>query len=256
MFDLTTLKSTDKIIVAGHRGYSARYPENTLLAYQQAAEIGCDIIELDVTLAADGTAVISHDDRLDRVSDGTGMISDYSSAELKKLDLGSKHGKAFEGIRMPTFLEAMTLIKEYPGVIVDVDFKIGPHIFEAVNAAEKIIDALEMWDRCIFNSCDGDVVDYFYRKGALTVGAPRSYRDKVNYSEDTYKKLWAVCIPMDELTPEAAFEYTRAGIKVAVTSPDSYCQLRYALNCGATFLIVDEPVPAITIARLLNREEA
>lgn len=252
MFILETLKKTDKIIVAGHRGYSARFPENSLLAYKAAAEVGCDIIELDVTLSKDGTAMISHDDRLDRVTNGTGMIAEYTCEELKRLDLGCRHGAAFEGLKIPTFEEAMTLIKSYPGVLVDVDFKIGPQIWGTLREAENIITKLDMWDRCVFNSCDGDVIHYLHEKGVLTVGAPKSFRDKVNYTDRTYDELWAVCIPLDELTQKTAEQYLERDIIVAATSPDTPAQLRYALHCGATFMISDEPVPALKAASLLN----
>lgn len=253
MFFLQSLRDTDKIVVAGHRGYSARFPENTLLAYREAAEAGCHMVELDVTLSKDGVPVISHDDRLERVSDGHGMIAEHSLAELKSFDLGGRHGLEFKGLQMPSFQEAMELLKGYPGLLVDVDFKIGPAIEETLEAALKIIEALDMKDRCIFNSCDGKIVEKLYEKGCLTVGAPKSFKEKVHYTEQTYDQLWAVCIPMDELSPESAREYLDRGLVVAATSPDTFAQLRYALRCGATFMIVDEVRPAVKLAKLLNK---
>lgn len=253
MFTLDELRTTDKIIVAGHRGYSGRFPENTLLAYREAAEAGCDVIELDVTLSKDEIPVISHDNHLERVSDGKGMIADYSCEELKKLDFGFKKGKMFRGLKIPTFREAMELLKEYPEVIVDVDFKIDSQIRKTIDKAQKIISELHMEERCIYNSCDGNVIDFFHSQGCITIGAPHSFWDKVNYSEETYRKLWCVCIPMEELTPESARTYLEQGIVVAATSPDTPEQIRYALYCGATFLIVDEPRHAVNIAHSLNR---
>lgn len=252
MFTLESLKGTNKIIVAGHRGYSARFPENSLLAFREAAEAGCHLIELDVTLSKDGVAMISHDDRLERVSNGTGLIVEHTCEELKQLDFGAHHDALFHGTQIPTFRESMELIRSYPGVMVDVDFKIGPAIWETLECALEIIKDLGMEDRCIFNSCDGAVVAYLHDKGYLTVGAPRSFAEKVNYTEETYDKLWSVCIPMDELTPEAAKQYLDRGIIVAATSPDTKEQLRYALSCGATFMIVDEPRPALVLAQALN----
>ena len=51
--------------VMAHRGYSGKYPENTMLAFQKAVEVGCDGIELDVQLTRDGVLVIIHDERID-----------------------------------------------------------------------------------------------------------------------------------------------------------------------------------------------
>ena len=58
--------------IYAHRGYSGRYPENTMLAFQKAAETGCDGMELDVQLTKDGTVVVIHDEAVDRTTDGTG----------------------------------------------------------------------------------------------------------------------------------------------------------------------------------------
>ena len=55
--------------VMAHRGYSGKYPENTMLAFQKAVEVGCDGIELDVQLTRDGVLVIIHDERIDRTTD-------------------------------------------------------------------------------------------------------------------------------------------------------------------------------------------
>lgn len=56
-----------------HRGFSGKYPENTMLAFEKAIEAGADGIENDVHLTKDGVVVIIHDERVDRTTDGTGM---------------------------------------------------------------------------------------------------------------------------------------------------------------------------------------
>lgn len=69
--------------IYAHRGYSGRYPENTMLAFQKAAETGCDGMELDVQLTKDGTVVVIHDEAVDRTTDGTGLVKDYTFEECK-----------------------------------------------------------------------------------------------------------------------------------------------------------------------------
>ena len=56
--------------VYAHRGYSGKYPENTMLSFQKAAETGCDGIELDVQTTKDGVLVVIHDEAIDRTTDG------------------------------------------------------------------------------------------------------------------------------------------------------------------------------------------
>ena len=72
--------------VYAHRGYCGRYPENTMLAFKEAEKTGCYGIELDVQLTKDGEVVIIHDERVDRTTDGTGWVRDFTLEELKKLN--------------------------------------------------------------------------------------------------------------------------------------------------------------------------
>jgi glycerophosphoryl diester phosphodiesterase len=75
-------------LVLGHRGYRAKYPENTLLSFSKAIECGADGIECDLQKSADGRYVIIHDPTVDRMSNGHGEVSALSFEELKSLDFG------------------------------------------------------------------------------------------------------------------------------------------------------------------------
>lgn len=73
--------------VWAHRGASGYAPENTMDAFRKAIEMKADGIELDVNLTKDGEVVVIHDEVLDRVSDGTGRVQDFTCNELKNLIL-------------------------------------------------------------------------------------------------------------------------------------------------------------------------
>jgi glycerophosphoryl diester phosphodiesterase len=77
--------------VVAHRGASAERPEHTLAAYELALEQGADGVECDVRLTRDGHLVCVHDRRIDRTSNGTGLVSEMTLAELGALDFGSWH---------------------------------------------------------------------------------------------------------------------------------------------------------------------
>jgi glycerophosphoryl diester phosphodiesterase len=81
-------------LVFAHRGSSAALPEHTLAAYLRALEEGADGLECDVRLTRDGHLVCVHDRRLDRTSNGRGLVSAYTLAELDRLDFGSWHESA------------------------------------------------------------------------------------------------------------------------------------------------------------------
>jgi glycerophosphoryl diester phosphodiesterase len=76
-------------LVVAHRGASADEPEHTLAAYVEAIKVGADALECDVRLTADGHLVCVHDRRVDRTSDGRGVVSTLELTELEGLDWGS-----------------------------------------------------------------------------------------------------------------------------------------------------------------------
>jgi glycerophosphoryl diester phosphodiesterase len=81
-------------LVFAHRGSSALLPEHTLAAYRHAIDEGADGLECDVRLTRDGHLVCVHDRRLDRTSNGRGLVSGYTLAELDRFDFGSWHATA------------------------------------------------------------------------------------------------------------------------------------------------------------------
>lgn len=70
------------MIKLGHRGYSSKYPENTMLAFKAAIEGNFDGIETDVHLTKDNKLVLIHDEKIDRTSNGKGYVKDYTYEEL------------------------------------------------------------------------------------------------------------------------------------------------------------------------------
>ncbi len=91
-----------------HRGCSQRYPENTLSAFQKAADLQeLAGIELDIQLTKDGKLVVIHDERVDRTTNGTGELSSFSLKELKKLEIDAGRGQIE---RIPTMEEVFDLL--------------------------------------------------------------------------------------------------------------------------------------------------
>lgn len=115
--------------VYAHRGYSGKYPENTMLAFKKAAETGCDGIELDVQLTKDGEAVIIHDESLDRTTDGTGYVKDYTLEELKRLNAAAAWKGAYGPEKIPTLDEYARWVKDY-GLVTNIEIKSGVWYYE------------------------------------------------------------------------------------------------------------------------------
>ena len=83
--------------VVAHRGASAERPEHTLGAYELALSQGADGLECDVRLTRDGHLVCVHDRKVDRTSNGTGLVSEMSLAQLRELDYGAWHPSRADG---------------------------------------------------------------------------------------------------------------------------------------------------------------
>ena len=135
-----------------HRGFSGKYPENTMLAFEKALEVGVDGIELDVHLTKDGELVIIHDETVDRTTDGTGLVSEMTLDELKALDASATYVGVYGVNRIPTLREYFELVKDTE-IVTNIELKTGINPYPGIE--EKLlemIDAFELADKIIISS--------------------------------------------------------------------------------------------------------
>lgn len=134
-----------------HRGFSGKYPENTMLAFEKAIEAGADGIENDVHLTKDGVVVIIHDERVDRTTDGAGWVRDFTYEELAKLD-ASYIFKEYGFQHIPTLREYLELVKD-KDIITNIELKTG--VFEYDGIEKKVYDMIQEYglkDKMIISS--------------------------------------------------------------------------------------------------------
>ncbi|PWK67810.1 glycerophosphoryl diester phosphodiesterase [Streptomyces sp. CG 926] len=98
-----SLRTARATRVVAHRGASHEHPEHTLAAYRQAIADGADALECDVRLTADHKLVCVHDRRVERTSDGSGVVSEMTYAQLSALDFGAWKGAGHAGARVLLF---------------------------------------------------------------------------------------------------------------------------------------------------------
>lgn len=140
-----------KIKVWAHRGASGYAPENTMDAFRKAIEMKADGIELDVNLTKDGEVVVIHDEVLDRVSDGTGRVQDFTCNELKKFNFNKIHPE-YEKEEIPTLEEVYQLIKP-TDLTINVEMKTGNTFYPGME--DKVLELTkkyDMMDRIIVSS--------------------------------------------------------------------------------------------------------
>ena len=113
--------SLPRPVIFAHRGASAHAPENTLSAFNLARDLGANAIELDVQLTSDQAVVVFHDTTVDRTTNATGKISDYSLTALMNLNAGHAYGSAFNNERIPSLADVFTELHDFP--LINIELK-------------------------------------------------------------------------------------------------------------------------------------
>ena len=161
--DRSYLLSPRPLIMA-HRGASGIAPENTIIAFRKALEAGSDVLELDVHATKDGEIVVIHDETVDRTTDGTGAVKDFTLEELKRLDAGYRftpdEGKTYpyrgQGITIPTLKEVFA---EFPDARINIEIKQPEPPIESSLLA--LIDEMGMRDKVLVASFHDEVMQRF-----------------------------------------------------------------------------------------------
>jgi glycerophosphoryl diester phosphodiesterase len=135
--------------VVGHRGHSRLFPENTLVSARAAIAQGVKWVECDVHLSKDGIPFVIHDAILSRVTGGRhiGKVSDYTAAELKKMDVGSWKGARFAGEQIPTLAEMLEVTKGKATLIIEMkDEGMEKAVEDTIKRSGVSTDEVEIFD--------------------------------------------------------------------------------------------------------------
>lgn len=133
--------------IIAHRGFSGRYPENTMLAFKAADIAQADGIELDVHLSKDGEVVICHDERIDRTSNGHGYIKDYTLKQIQEYTF--LNGMDQWQDQNPRDLTAPSLFQFFSWFVdteMFVNIEIKNNIFAYPGIVEKVLTLIHKFD--------------------------------------------------------------------------------------------------------------
>ena len=240
-----------------HRGASALAPENTLEAFRIAVEAGAGGLELDVHLTRDGHVVVIHDATVERTTGGTGYVAGMTLDELRAFDAGhnfspdggSTRPYRGRGLRVPTLPE---VLKEFPGVSVNIDMKEGrPGIEEAVLGVLREAGAEE---RALVVSSLHRAVRRFRKisGGRISTGASRLeigvfYLLSTLRLERLVRPAYdALQVPIQyrgiTLVTRRFLEAAHArGVRVDVWTINERSEMRRLLDLGADVIMTDHP---------------
>jgi glycerophosphoryl diester phosphodiesterase len=244
-------------VAFAHRGGAARWPENTLTAFEGAVGLGYRYVETDVHRTRDGAIVCVHDATLERTTDGAGNVWDHTLAELKALDAGyrfSSDGQRFpfrgRGCVIPTLEDAFAL---HPELRLNVEIKQRAPAME--EALWREIDRLGVHERILVAAAHDPLMERFRRarphapmptspgfRGVLRfwLGAESGLHHLARYPFDAlqvpprHRGLTVV----DRRFVEVAH---RHGIRVHVWTIDEADEMRRLLDLGVDGIMTDEP---------------
>ncbi len=225
-----------------HRGFRSQYPENTLLAFEKAFEIGCDGAEFDVQMTKDEKLVIIHDESLDRTTDGTGLVKDLTYKEICKLN-ASHHFKKKHGFHQVPLLEEYFEMVKDQDIISNIELKNS--IFEYQGMEEKVYDLIlkyELLEKVIISSFNHfsvlkmKEIDSNIKCGLLT-------GDWLINPGQYVKSAGIECFhpAANALTKEKVHEIKGYGIEVNVWMREDYTDLEGLVNMGVHTIITDFP---------------
>ena len=225
-----------------HRGFSGRYPENTMLAFEKALETGCDGIELDVHLSRDGEIVIIHDEELDRTTDGRGWVKDHTLEQLRALDASAGYKGVYGVNPIPTLREYFELVKD-TGILTNIELKTG--VFEYPGIEEKtlrLIDEFGLRERVIISSFNHFSILRFQ---ALAPDIKLGFLTESWYiGVGQYAKAHGVqCVHpiFNNLTPECLTEIQQAGREINTWTVNTREDMLDLLEKGVDGLIGNFP---------------
>ncbi|MEE2659603.1 MAG: glycerophosphodiester phosphodiesterase family protein [Candidatus Latescibacterota bacterium] len=244
-----------------HRGASGTglAPENTLAAFEKAIQLGVDAIEIDVHATSDGEIVVIHDSTLDRTTDRSGSIDQFTRDEVRAADAGGWVNPRFRGERVPTLVEVLDLARHRVVVVIEI---------KADSIAERVLktaDDLVAQDQIVIQSFSAETVR---RVNVLDSGTPtallvgklstvpsrvharRLVRQVLEVGANTLN-VWQAA-----LTPALLEELRKRGVSVWTWTVDDAVILRDVVELGVQGILTNYPDRLNAVLEELESEGA
>ena len=250
-----------RVILAAHRGDRASYPENTMMAFRSAVDLGADMIETDIRMTKDGELILIHDRSALRTCGVDVNVDELTLAELQALDAG-------RGEKIPTVREFMDFLKGND-ILVNWELKVYPRDFGeeyAYLVADKLIsmiDEYELSERSMLNSFSVRVLEYIYKKyptkfpihGQGIHNCRRSHEDATIPEHELFD--WCCLYPdvpnTSPLDYKENFDYCNdMGVLPCICIADTFEAYRLALDYGCRMFTSNNIALADEILRKLG----
>jgi len=240
------------VMVVAHRGFSGSAPENTMIAFRKAIEVGSDMIELDVRFSKEGEVVVIHDETLERTTTGKGKVIEKTINELKKLDAGTKFHSSFSGEKIPTLREVLQLAHRQ--IPVNIELKIGNYerwtILDLADRALREVEMAGMVDQVVFSSFDPIALERVLKKNQA-VPVAYLYNRPWNFPREVTegRPFFALTCRKSVLTSENISRAHQEGIRMGVYTLNAEEEMEKFIDLKVDAIITDYPDRLINILK-------
>lgn len=237
-----------KILVEGHRGYAAKYPENTLISFEAAMDLGVDAIEFDVWLSAEKVPVIIHDGNCKRTCGIDSHVNNMNIAQIKTLTAHypEKFGNQYAcmNVTIPTLEELLILRNaKRPDLLLGVEIK--EYTEECVDRTVALLKKYGVFNMCFFYAFDANIIKYLYTKyNARTMGYP-DFQMR-NYQPDSYSYYKELGLDIKYVRSEIFPIYKAKNIPIHMYCADNEEAVKLCMKMGADLITANDPIPLLT----------
>lgn len=211
-----------------HRGASAYAPENTLSAFYLGIQMGANGIETDIHRTKDGILVLFHDDSLERVTEKTGLVGEYTYQELKEILI---YGNSEYGFRPDRIVSLETFL--YLFGHLDLTFALELKDTMIQHEVLSMTQKYRMTDKCIFTSFEFDEL-ISMRKEDKTISLGYLTRE-INgdlFTNMHYNNIQQLCVNAEIITPELVEQCHQQNLSIRAWGVKSVSLMKHALDCG------------------------
>lgn len=241
--------------IYAHRGASGQCPENTMAAFKQALKDGADGIEMDVHLTRDSVPVIIHDETVDRTSNGSGFVKDYTLSSIKNLSMGSWKSAKYASETIPTLEEFLDWISGTP-LLINIELK--NNIFSYKGMEKIVLDIVKergLLNRTIFSSFNHESLYKLHLLNTDAETAPLLARPLMVPPWDYCRELGAKGIHPNyrHVTSQLIEELHQHQLAIRPYTVNVPNYMHLLMNWKADAIITDQPWMAASLKKQLSK---
>lgn len=234
------------MIIFAHRGASGDYPENTMLAFRKALEIGVDGIELDIHKCKDGELVVIHDEDIKRTFKGKGLVKDYTLEELREFNCKKFRYRNDSQCKICTLKEVIEIIKNEE-LILNIEAKTDIIHYNLEQDVLNLINEYDVKNKILISSFHHPTIKKLKNMDSdVMYGALYGYKPEVKIDSDIVDNaikigVYSINISKHLVSQEIVEMAHNSGIKVFVYTVNSSRDMKNMIKFEVDGVFTDYP---------------